>query len=60
MRKSWFFFLVSFFIAIDPGFLFFFLSSQLEGIPDLVSEQGMRKGLYQKVIMNLPIMNNDL
>lgn len=23
--------------------------SQLEGIPDLVSEQGMRKGLYQKV-----------
>lgn len=23
--------------------------SQLEGIPDTVSEQGMRKGLYQKV-----------
>lgn len=23
--------------------------SQLEGIPDSVSEQGMRKGLYQKV-----------
>ena len=25
------------------------VGSQLEGIPDSVSEQGMRKGLYQKV-----------
>lgn len=28
--------------------------NQLEGIPDLVSEQGMRKGLYQKIISAFP------
>jgi hypothetical protein len=27
--------------------------SQLEGIPDSVSEQGMRKGLYQKVSVSV-------
>ncbi|GJJ11503.1 hypothetical protein Clacol_005736 [Clathrus columnatus] len=28
--------------------------NQLEGIPDVVSEQGMRKGLYQKIIAAFP------